>query len=82
MLVSGESVNYDYLVVCPGLVLNWDKIQGLTETLGKNGVCSNYSPDYAPYTWECVQGLGKGAKAIFTQPPMPFKCPGAPQKIA
>lgn len=81
-LASGDLVNYDYLVVCPGVALNWDKIQGLAETLGKNGVCSNYSPEYAPYTWECVQGLKKGAKAIFTQPPSPFKCAGAPQKIA
>jgi sulfide:quinone oxidoreductase len=81
-LSSGTQVSYDYLVVCPGVILNWDKIQGLTETLGKNGVCSNYSPDYAQYTWECLQGLESGAKAIFTQPPMPIKCPGAPQKIA
>ncbi len=81
-LASGDSVGYGYLVICPGLVLNWDKIQGLTETLGKRGVCSNYSPDYVQYTWECIQGLEKGATAIFTQPPMPIKCPGAPQKIA
>lgn len=81
-LASGGRMDYDYLVVCPGLELNWNKIQGLTETIGKNGVCSNYSPDYVQYTWECVQGLEKGAKAIFTQPPLPFKCPGAPQKIA
>ncbi|CAH9019821.1 FAD/NAD(P)-binding oxidoreductase [Candidatus Nitrosacidococcus sp. I8] len=81
-LASGQLIDYDYLVVCPGLELNWDKVEGLKETLGKNGVCSNYSHDYAPYTWECIQGLNQGAKAIFTQPPLPFKCPGAPQKIA
>lgn len=81
-LSSGDIVGYDYLVVCPGVELNWDKIPGLTEALGKKGVCSDYSPDYVEYTRECVQGLEKGAKAIFTQPPMPIKCPGAPQKIA
>ena len=57
-------------------------IAGLSETLGRNGVCSNYSPKTASYTWDCVQQLKAGDKIVCTQPPMPFKCPGAPQKIA
>jgi sulfide:quinone oxidoreductase len=81
-LESGESLTYDHLVVCTGVKLDWDKIEGLSATLGKNGVCSNYSPQHAPYTWACVQGLKPGSRALFTQPPLPFKCPGAPQKIA
>lgn len=81
-LASGDTVSYDYLVVCPGLELNWEKIDGLSATLGRNGVCSNYSPQHVEYTWECLQGLSRGAVALFTQAPLPFKCPGAPQKIA
>ena len=81
-LGKGDSVAYDYLVVCPGLELNWEKIAGVAETLGKNGVCSNYSPQHVEYTWQCIQGLKSGARALFTQAPLPFKCPGAPQKIA
>lgn len=72
-------VGYKRLIVCPGLKLDWGRIEGLVETLGKNGVTSNYRYDLAPYTWKLVQGL-KGGKAIFTQPPMPIKCAGAPQK--
>ncbi len=79
-LNSGDTVSYDYLVVCPGLQLDWDKIEGLKETLNKNGVCSNYSPDTAEYTWECIKNMTSGV-ALFTQPPMPIKCAGAPQKI-
>ena len=79
-LRSGDTITYDYLVVCPGLQLDWDKIEGLQETLGKNGVCSNYSPDTVEYTWECIKNLKQGS-ALFTQPPMPIKCAGAPQKI-
>ena len=45
----------------------------------KNGVTSNYRYDLAPYTWELVKGLRMGT-ALFTQPPMPIKCAGAPQK--
>jgi sulfide:quinone oxidoreductase len=72
-------VKYTSLVVAPGLKLNWTGIEGLTETLGRHGVTSNYRYDLAPYTWECVQGL-KAGRAVFTQPPMPIKCAGAPQK--
>lgn len=72
-------VKYNRLIVCPGLKLDWHKVEGLVETLGKNGVTSNYRYDLAPYTWELVKGLRKG-KALFTQPPMPIKCAGAPQK--
>jgi sulfide:quinone oxidoreductase len=79
-LGNGDVIGYDYLVVCTGIGLDFGKIEGLTDTLGKNGVCSNYSPDHVNYTWECVQALQPGAKAVFTQPPLPFKCPGAPQK--
>lgn len=63
----------------PGIKLDWDAIPGLTETLGQNGVTSNYRYDLAPYTNRLVKDLKRG-RAIFTQPPMPIKCAGAPQK--
>src|SRR3954452_22850096 len=80
-LSTGDSVTYDYLVVCTGIRLDLQKIAGLAEALGHDGVCSNYSPDYVSYTWECIKALKPGSRAVFTQPPLPFKCPGAPQKI-
>jgi sulfide:quinone oxidoreductase len=48
-LKNGDAVTYDYLVVCTGVKLDWGKVAGLSETLGKNGVCSNYSPAHATY---------------------------------
>ena len=79
-LADGTDLSYDYLIAAPGIQLNWADIKGLPETLGKNGVCSNYSFKTAPYTWECIQQTKKG-KAIFTTPHTPIKCGGAPQKI-
>lgn len=79
-LADGSFVGYQYLVVCPGLQLDWKKIDGLTDALGRNGVCSNYIAAQAEYTWECIQAFRSGT-ALFTQPPMPIKCAGAPQKI-
>lgn len=78
-LTDGRAIGYEQLIVCPGLRLAWERIEGLEETLGKNGVTSNYRFDLASYTWSLVQNL-KGGKALFTQPPMPIKCAGAPQK--
>jgi len=78
--VSGKKYTYDYLVAAPGIQLDWHKIKGLKETLGKNGVTSNYLFQYAPYTFECLKNL-KGGNAIFTSPGTPIKCGGAPQKI-
>lgn len=78
-LDNGQVVRYQQLVVCPGLKLDWAAIDGLVDTLGSNGVTSNYRYDLAPYTWQLVQELKQG-RALFTQPPMPIKCAGAPQK--
>ena len=78
-LEDGRAIGYVRLVVCPGLVLDWSKVEGLSATLGKNGVTSNYRYDLAPYTWDLVKSL-KSGRAVFTQPPMPIKCAGAPQK--
>jgi len=78
---GGQTLSYDVLIVAIGLTLAWDRIAGLPEALGQGGVCSNYSKDFAPYTWEAIQAF-KGGNAVFTCAPMPIKCPGAPQKIA
>jgi len=78
-LADGSTVAYDVLVVAPGIRLAWEQIEGVEQTLGRNGVTSNYRYDLAPYTWELVQTLRSG-RALFTQPPMPIKCAGAPQK--
>lgn len=80
-LSDGRKLGFQYLVVAAGIKLDWDRVQGLRETLGRNGVCSNYSPDTAPYTWECLRQF-RGGNAVFTQSPAPIKCAGAPQKIA
>jgi sulfide:quinone oxidoreductase len=79
-LDNNETVSYKFLIVAPGIQLNWGDVKGLKETLGKNGVCSNYSVEHVPYTWECLKNF-KGGKALFTNPNTPVKCGGAPHKI-
>lgn len=79
-LASGAVVTYDQLVVAPGIQLDWHKIDGLEGHLGTGGICSNYRYDLVNSTWEAIRSFQGGA-AIFTFPPPPIKCAGAPQKI-
>lgn len=78
---DGAVYEYDVLVVCPGIQLDWNRTEGLAEALGKDGVSSNYRFDLAPKTWEFIRDLRSGT-AVFAMPSGPIKCAGAPQKIA
>jgi NADPH-dependent 2,4-dienoyl-CoA reductase/sulfur reductase-like enzyme len=77
---GGEKIKYDYMVVATGIELDLNKIKGLKEAIGKDGVCTNYSYDYVGKTWEFLKNF-KGGNMIFTYPDTPIKCGGAPQKI-
>jgi sulfide:quinone oxidoreductase len=79
VLADGSDLAYRVLVAAPGIKLDWAAIPGLAETLGQNGVTSNYRGDLAVETLRLVRALKRGT-ALFTQPPMPIKCAGAPQK--
>ncbi len=78
---DGSVFGYDVLVVCPGIQLDWDKTEGMTDALGRNGVSSNYRYDLAPKTWDFIRQTRRGS-AVFMMPSGPMKCAGAPQKIA
>jgi sulfide:quinone oxidoreductase len=78
---DGTDYEYDVLVVCPGIQLDWDRTEGLSDALGKDGVSSNYRFDLAPRTWQYIRELRSGT-AVFMMPSGPIKCAGAPQKIA
>jgi sulfide:quinone oxidoreductase len=79
---TGKVIGYDYLVVAPGLQLDWQAIPGLVESLGvpETGVVSNYSYATVERTWDAIRNF-RGGTALFTEPITPIKCGGAPQKI-
>jgi sulfide:quinone oxidoreductase len=77
---KGERLTYGQLVVAMGMQLDWDKIAGLPEALGKGGVVSNYRYDLVDSTFRAISEF-KGGNALFTFPSTPIKCAGAPQKI-
>jgi hypothetical protein len=67
-LLKGNKYTYDYLIVAPGIQLNWSDVKGLNDTIGKNCVTSNYSYKYAPYTYECLKNIKAGDTILFTAP--------------
>jgi sulfide:quinone oxidoreductase len=77
---SGKTVTFDYLLVATGLQLDWKKIKGVEGHVGQNGLCSIYQYEDAEKTAQMIQSF-KGGDAVFTMPPVPIKCAGAPQKI-
>ena len=77
---DGKTITYDWLVIAAGLQINWGKIPGLQESIGKEGVCSNYSYGTVDSTWEAIRNF-RGGTAVFTNPSGAVKCGGAPQKI-
>ncbi len=81
VLGDGSRLAYDYLVVAAGIQLNWHAIKGMrTDLIGRDGICSNYLYDGGEGTWRTLQRF-EGGTALFTMPPPPIKCAGAPQKI-
>lgn len=80
-MASGTKAGYDFLVVCPGIQLDWGKVPGMAEAVASPAVSSNYTLELAPKTWQIMRGLRSGT-AVFTMPSGPIKCAGAPQKIA
>ncbi len=75
---GGKELTYDFLVVCPGLRMAPELVEGLTESMDRGVVCSNYTDPQ--HTWELLKDF-KGGTALFTMPTTPIKCGGAPQKI-
>ena len=80
LTIDGRYISYDYLIITPGIQLDWHLIKGLDGQLGTGGLCSNYAYDQCERTWETIKAF-QGGEALFTQPSTPVKCGGAPQKI-
>ncbi len=80
---SGAAVDYDFLVLAPGLEMHFDAIEGISrDRLGEGNVHCIYDFEGARRCWEAVQRLSTtGGRAIFTDTWTKLKCGGAPKKI-
>ncbi|AHM05035.1 Oxidoreductase (flavoprotein) [Roseibacterium elongatum DSM 19469] len=80
---GGETVDYDFLVLAPGLILDHGAIEGFSrDMIGTNGIGALYGgPEDAAATWAAAaQFVEEGGKGLFTRPATEMKCAGAPLK--
>lgn len=80
---KGEKYTYDYLVLTPGLQLDWDQVEGISkDTLGQGNAHCIYDFQGAQKIWPAIQELvKKGGRGVFTDTYTKHKCGGAPKKI-
>ncbi len=80
---SNGVVEYDCLVLTPGLEMHFDAIEGITRgRLGEGNVHCIYDFQSAQACWRAIQELAvNGGRAYFTDTWTKLKCGGAPKKI-
>jgi sulfide dehydrogenase [flavocytochrome c] flavoprotein subunit len=81
-LASGKSVEYDRLVMSPGIDFRWNEIEGYDEAASQ----------LMPHAWKAgpqtvllqkqLQAMPDGGTVIMNPPPMPFRCPPGPPERA
>ncbi len=81
---GGQRLEYDYLIVSTGLVLDWDAVEGfdLDRVGPETGTGAHYAgPDAAVKTWAAMDAFtDRGGHALFSRPATEMKCAGAPIK--
>lgn len=80
---KGTRLDYDFLILAPGLVLDHDAIPGFSlDMVGTDGIGALYAgPEYAAKTWTAARTFAeKGGIGLFTRPATEMKCAGAPLK--
>mgnify|MGYP000416520852 FL=1 len=80
---NNGKIAYDFLVLTPGIQINWEKVEGITQaTLGQGNAHSIYDFKGAQKTWKAIQEFSKtGGRGIYTDTYTKHKCGGAPKKI-
>ncbi len=82
-LKSGKTLNYDALVLSPGIDFNFAAIEGLSEDAANNELPHAYKA--GPQTLllhKQLAAMKDGGTFIITVPPGPFRCPPGPYERA
>lgn len=81
-LASGKSLDYDFVVVSPGVSFKWGEIEGYDEA----------AAEYMPHAWKAgpqtvllrkkLEAMADGGTVFISAPPNPFRCPPGPYERA
>ena len=82
-LQDGSSVNYDRLIVSPGIDYRWEAIDGFTPEVAETSM---------PHAWKAgpqtellrrqIHGMPEDGTVLIAAPPNPYRCPPAPYERA
>ena len=70
---GGAELHCSTLVLCPGLVEDWDATPGLLQAYADGWAASTYVPGSTPQVWPRLSALRNGT-VVFTVPPEPASC--------
>ena len=70
---GGAELHCSTLVLCPGLVEDWDATPGLLQAYADGWAASTYVPGSTPQVWPRLTSL-RGGSVLFTVPPEPASC--------
>ena len=70
---GGRTLHCATLVLCPGLVEDWEATPGLQQAYADGWAASTYVPGSAPQVWPRLSAL-RGGSVVFTVPPEPASC--------
>ncbi|CCG01854.1 FAD/NAD(P)-binding oxidoreductase [Blastococcus saxobsidens] len=70
---GGRTLHCSTLVLCPGLVEDWEATPGLQQAYADGWAASTYVPGSAPQVWPRLSSLRTGS-VVFTMPPEPASC--------
>jgi sulfide:quinone oxidoreductase len=70
---GGRMLHCSTLVLCPGLVEDWEATPGLPSAYADGWAASTYVPGSAPQVWPRLSSLRAGS-VVFTVPPEPASC--------
>lgn len=75
--------NYDFLILTPGLVFNWDLVEGIDEkSIGQGDAFCLYTHEGSIKTRQGIlKFIEKGGRGVFADTYTKHKCGGAPKKI-
>ena len=77
-LEDGSTIDYDKLVLAPGIDFRWDAIEGYDEAASKIMPHAYKAGPQTKLLKEKVEGMAEGGTFVMVAPPNPFRCPPGP----
>ena len=82
VLVDGKKIDFDRLVLAPGIDLKWGSIKGYDEKVAASMPHAWEAGDQTKILKQKLSALEDGDIVIMAVPPAPYRCPPAPYERA